>query len=45
MRQLKKIHKKGEYWLNKNCKQCIEGSTNINVLDDFLVMYIEFIKY
>ena len=27
MRQLKKIHKKGEYWLNKNCKQCIEGST------------------
>jgi len=25
MKELKKIHKKGEYWRNKYCKQCIEG--------------------
>ena len=28
MKELKSIHKKGEYWRNKYCKQCIEGFSN-----------------
>ena len=28
MKELKSIHKKGEYWRNENCKQCIEGFSN-----------------